>query len=49
MSRCCKINKLFDKNSFGIVGEGNVQNIINNEEIILDSKFIKFMINSIND
>jgi len=49
MNRCCKINELFDKNSFGIVGEGYVNNLINDVEIILDSKFIKFMINSIKD
>ena len=46
MNRCCKINELFDKNSFGIVGEGYVNNLINDVEIILDSKF---MITSIND
>lgn len=46
MNRCCKINELFDKYSSGIVGEGYVNNLINDVEIILDSKF---MINSIKD
>ena len=49
MNRCCKINELFDKNSFGIVDDGYDNNLINDVEIILDSKFIKFMINSIKD
>ena len=29
MNRCCKINEQFDKNSFWIVGEGYVNNLIN--------------------
>ena len=49
MNRCCKINEQFDKNSFWIVGECYINNLINDVEIILDSKFIKFMINNIND
>ena len=49
MNRCCKINELFDKNIFSIMGEGYVNNLINDVEIILNSKFIKFMIKSIKD
>lgn len=43
MNRCNKINDLFNKNSFGIVNEEYVNKIINDVEIILDSRLVKFL------
>jgi transcriptional regulator with XRE-family HTH domain len=47
MNRCNKINDLFDKNSFGIVNEEYVNKVISDVEIILDSRLIKFIRDSI--
>ena len=43
MNRCNKINDLFNRNSFGIVNEEYVNKIINDVEIILDSRLVKFL------
>ena len=47
MNRCNKINNLFDKNSFGIVNEEYVNKVIGDVEIILDSRLVKFIRDSI--
>ena len=47
MNRCNKINDLFDKNSFCVVNEEYVNKIISDVEIILDSKLVKFIRESI--
>lgn len=47
MNRCNRINDLFDKNSFGVVSEEYVNKIISDVEIILDSRLVKFIRNSI--
>ena len=47
MNRCNKINDLFNKNSFGIVNEEYVNKVIGDVEIILDSRLVKFIRDSI--
>lgn len=47
MNRCNKINDLFDKNSFGVVSEEYVNKVICDVEIILDSRLVKFIRDSI--
>ena len=47
MNRCNKINNLFDKNSFGVVNEEYVNKIISDVEIILDSRLVKFIRDSL--
>ena len=47
LNRCNKINELFDKNSFGVVNEEYVEKVINDVEIILDSKLVKFIRESV--
>ena len=38
-----RFNDLFDKNSFGIVNEDVIGEIINDSEIVLDRQFVMFM------
>lgn len=45
--KCCKINEFIDKNNFNKVNEEYVDKVINDVEVILDSKFISFVRDSI--
>ena len=38
-----RFNDLFDKNSFGVVNDDVIEEIINDSEIVLDRQFVMFM------
>ena len=47
LHRCALINDFFNKNSLGVVSEEIVEKINNDVEITLDSKFLKFIKESV--